>query len=335
MIFFRRFLVLVFLSLFLFCGTYIDSPKAFADQVEATQEEAEDELSDISFEKIIQARFDNIPNVVHEAVHDHFLTNGFDKEFSYAYIENGKSKGNYVVSVTPAAENFKGFHLESFVVTPEGQMKRIADESLIKKVKAFSPEDRHSFEKLKSRSGLNNSNNGIRERYNRSLVNIAREVEVVGLEKVTEDFAQIIHEKRRAIGKELKRESGFFQEAVIKGRNWWKYGDTLGPTYGYLAKRGISPSEIAVKAVSSGGGDMGLKSNADNPVIRKLHRQLEAMKQSKQAVKYAQQKAHNDNYKRVKSKNFSNIFTRHKTKVRRGVSSIEKDVDEDLNKKAS
>lgn len=165
-------------------------------------------------------------------------------------------------------------------------MKVIREDAKIPQIKKLTPGTYHSAVKLtahvqaidQSHVTKKSSYGGIRERYNSELVQLAQQIEAIGLENITEAQAREFYQKRRELGKELKEESGGLAKIGIYIRNWWKYGDRLGLTYDSFAKKGMTPPQIAVKAVTSGGGDLGLKSNADNPVIQRLTAQLKNLK---------------------------------------------------------
>ena len=256
--------------------------------VAAEEEEAnEDELSAISFENMVNVGFDEVPDAVHKRVYENIISKDSDVEISYAKIKDGKHKGKIIVSVSKKDANGKRQHQESFLATADGGMKVIKEDAKIAQIKKLTPGTYHSAVKLtahvkaieQSHSTKGSSYGGIRERYNAELVQLAQQIEAIGLENITEAQAREFYQKRRELGEMLKGESGLLARwFVIYPRNLVKYGDKLGPTYDSFAKKGMTPAQIAVKAVTSGGGDLGLESNADNPVIKHLKTQLEALK---------------------------------------------------------
>ena len=280
MSFIKKFLVLFVLSVFLSLGSHLEFPKAFAAQVENLGEDTEDELAAISFENAVDAKFNQVPDAVHESVHDHFLNNGSGKKFAYSKINGGKNDGNYVLSITSDAKNFQGIHLDSYIITPDGNMLRVKSAELTEKIKTLPYTERYSYKELASSAGKDNSYNGIRHRYNKALGNIANEVNAIGLQNITPEQAKIFYQQRREMGETLKTESGLVKYGIY-ARNLYKYGDKLGPTYDSFAKKGMSPAEIAVKAVTSGGKDMGLASSDNNKVVARLNSQLQILKEGK------------------------------------------------------
>lgn len=275
----KTLIFLIFLSLFVFADFYIHIPIAFASQIEAIEDE--DDLAAISFENITEAKFEQVPDSIHEIVRNNILKNDPSLEVSYAQSAHGKTKGEYIVMVKKQDVSVQNQQLASYVISANGDIKQVTHTAHLSKVMAFVPKHFHAASKIISHvdskqvsQKKDNSFEGIRNRYNQELVEMAKEIEAIGLENITEEQARRFYQKRRELGKELKDESGLFAKLGIYTRNLWKYGDTLGPTYDSFAKKGMSPAEIAVKAVTSGGGDLGLKNNANNPVVAELKKQL-------------------------------------------------------------
>ncbi len=284
----KIYIVITFLSLFVLGRAVIHVPISLASQIEAQEEE--DDLAAISFENISEAKFEQVPDSIHAIVKNHILQNNPNLDISYAQSAHGQTKGEYIVMVAKHDVSEKTEPMVSYVIGANGDIKKITQAVHLSKIEAFVPRQFHAASKIiayaDSRQILqqkDGSFGGIRARYNQELVQMANEIEAIGLENITEEQARRFYQKRRELGKELKDESGFFAKMGIYARNLWKYQDSLGPTYDSFAAKGISPAEIAVKAVTSGGGDLGLRSNADNPVIVELKKQLQNTQKDKVA----------------------------------------------------
>lgn len=287
--YFKKVVLFIFLAMFaagVFCA---EIPSAFASKVEAVAEE--DEATAISFENITEANFDQIPDSIHEIVKKHILNqdNGLNKEVSYAQSAHGKEKGEYIILVSSKKDQHAPRqHLETYVVTADGGINKVTNSDHLSKIHAFAPQNFYSKEKIvahvKANQKKDNSFEGIRKRYNSELLEMAEEIEAIGLENITEEQARKFYQKRRELGQELKDESGILAKIGIYGRNLWKYQDVLGPSYDSFAAKGLTPAEIAIKAVTSGGGDIGLKSNAKDPLILNLNAQLGVIKEGKNRI---------------------------------------------------
>ena len=241
------------------------------------RDENEDESSAIVFQNTAEVQFEQVPDQVHHTVHDR-LQGQTDTDFSYAKILDGEYKDHYVVSVTKKNSNGKRENLEYLVISADGILKKSDT-----KIRAFTAKKyyfverlAHHIESLAHPSSVKDSSfSGIRERYNKELTDMAAQISDIGLENIDAARAKEFYQKRRELGMELKNESGFVAKIGIYARNLWNYGDTLGPTYESFAKKGLTPAQIAVKAVTSGGADLGLKSNSKEPIIARLNKELQ------------------------------------------------------------
>jgi hypothetical protein len=85
--------------------------------------------------------------------------------------------------------------------------------------------------------------------------------------KSEEEVARWAHAERRKIGLKYKGATPLPGRTLIYGRNYWKYGDTLGPGIDYLHDvKGKSWSDIIHSSSTAGGQDLGLQSSAPAPV---------------------------------------------------------------------
>ena len=73
---------------------------------------------------------------------------------------------------------------------------------------------------------------------------------------INELIANILHDKRRAIGYEFKSMTPDYLQASIFKRNIKKYNDPYGPTISYLRAQGKNWNDIITSACKPNGGDL-------------------------------------------------------------------------------
>jgi hypothetical protein len=90
-------------------------------------------------------------------------------------------------------------------------------------------------------------------------------------------LAQTLHAQRRDIGEVFKKVTPWVMRQIIYLRNNIKYGNSYGPTFDSLIKRGKTFAEITNSSMRTGGEDLGLTSPTVLNILNRIDSVLEGI----------------------------------------------------------
>lgn len=103
-------------------------------------------------------------------------------------------------------------------------------------------------------------NDSITATWNKKFKKVAYHAHAEGRE-ISEEEAREAYSARSDIKKSHQQETPIIEKYSLYTRNLWKYGESTGPKFDDLVKKGKSPEEIFYSAFKTDGGDLGLNSN--------------------------------------------------------------------------